>query len=543
MSNAPPDGILDEEHEDAEDSAPSAVRPIGPNVGRYRLCFEIAGGGMAMVYLARVAGPESFEKVVALKCIHRHLAREREFVEMFLDEARIVSRIQHSNVCTLFDFGEADGTYYIAMEYLVGEPLGRVIRAVSKRTDLRRSADTPYFAARIIADACEGLHAAHELTDKNGSSLEVVHRDVSPHNLFVTYDGICKVMDFGIASARERIHHTRTGRVKGKFAYMAPEQLWRMPADRRADVWSLGVVLWEFVTMSRLFRRDTDLDTLQAALEQPIVPPSHINPNVPPELDAIVLRALARDRDERYKSARELGRDLTRFVASGKPMGLAELAEWMHDLFPEAEERKRELIARAAEASVTTPAEASAASRVEAKPKRRSTWIWWLGAALFFATGILAAAFGFGLVKVDPSSYGGSEERADRGSNDDEAASTLLPPAAVVAADSQRDAGPLRADAGTDAGPAALVADEPNEPTKRVVVVPAGPGTLAVVTPGGWATVHDGQGRLLGETPLHTELRSGRQILVIRPNGAPPAIRRVVTIRPGQVTRISVPMP
>jgi serine/threonine-protein kinase len=231
-----------------------APRRAAPErIGRYELCFELASGGMASVYLARAEGSPGFEKLVALKRIHPHLADERGYVEMFLDEARIASRITHANVCSVFDFGESDGEYFIAMEYLVGEPLSRVQRRVVVNAEQRTSPLLPARMARIIADACEGLHAAHELRDASGESLNVVHRDVSADNLFITYDGAAQVVDFGIAHARQRLHQTEAGQVKGTFPYMAPEQMTAAVVDRRVDVWALGAVLWELLALRRLF--------------------------------------------------------------------------------------------------------------------------------------------------------------------------------------------------------------------------------------------------------------------------------------------------
>jgi serine/threonine-protein kinase len=532
---------------DSEPEA-TAVRTVGPYIGRYRLCFEIAAGGMAMVYLARAEGPESFEKVVALKCIHRHLAREREFVEMFLDEARIVSRIHHANVCTLFDFGEADGTYYIAMEYLVGEPLSRVRKAVMQRRQFRDSPRMPFYIARVIADVCEGLHAAHELVGPSGAPLEVVHRDVSPQNLFVTYDGVAKVMDFGIASAQERVHQTATGQLKGKFAYMAPEQLWRLGTDRRADVWSLGVVLWEMLTNERLFRKPDELETMHAVTDGPIPPPSSHNPRVPRELDAIVLKALARDRNARYPTARELGRDLTRFVGTGAPIGLAELSEWMHALFPDAEARKRQLVALARQAPAAIPiahdgpAESQSETRLLGggedgdtqnvrRPRR-----WLLLAMLIAIAPVGLLGYFVGLFFVERGSGGGlaPETTTDR----EVTHVVLLSDAGSLVRDAGVDAGrDAGRDAGTDAGEI-----EARDSNDRIVERATGPGTLAVVTPGGWANVYDGHGRLLGETPLRVELRAGRHTIELRPNGQPPSIRRSVTVRPGEIARIVVPI-
>lgn len=335
------------------------ARAAPETIGRYRLCFELAFGGMASVYLARAQGSPGFEKLVALKRIHPHLLSETSYVEMFLDEARIASRITHPNVCSVFDFGEAGGEYFIAMEYLVGEPLSRVHRRVIADVDERSSPLLPARMAHIIAQACEGLHAAHELRDAGGESLCVVHRDVSAQNLFVTYDGTTQVVDFGIAHASQRMHHTEAGQVKGTFPYMAPEQMTAAPVDRRVDVWALGAVLWELLTLRRLFWRDTDVNTMYAVLSSEIKRPSEYNPDVSKELDEVVLKALQRNPNGRWQTARDMGTALRRAVAQREdPLGPAEIAEWMSGLFPDGEARKRHVmeIARTSDAWGTVEA-------------------------------------------------------------------------------------------------------------------------------------------------------------------------------------------
>ncbi len=347
------------------------TRSTPEKIGRYELCFELASGGMASVYLARAAGAPGFQKLVALKRIHAHLAKEKEYVEMFLDEARIASRITHANVCSVFDFGEVNGEYFIAMEYLVGEPLSRVHRRVVANAEERSSPLLPSRMARIIAQAAEGLHAAHELNDADGQSLNVVHRDVSAENLFVTYDGDTQVVDFGIAHARQRVHHTEAGQVKGTFPYMAPEQMTAAVVDRRVDVWALGAVLWELLTLRRLFLRDTDVNTMYAVLSGEIRPPSEHRSDVPPELDEIVLKALQRNPDERWQSAREMGKALRRFLAKQEELvGPAEIAEWMAELFPNGEARKHHLM----EIARTSPDQIAADSpyQSELKSQRRN---------------------------------------------------------------------------------------------------------------------------------------------------------------------------
>ena len=325
----------------AEFDAPDA----SVELGRYHLVQRLASGGMASVYLARAAGPAGFEKVVALKRIHPHLANEQTFVEMFLDEARIASRIDHANVCSVFDFGKADGAYFIAMEFLSGEPLSHLINLMERSAEELADPRRAYLMARMVADACEGLHAAHELHDREGELLNVVHRDVSPQNLFLTYDGVVKVVDFGIASAAGRLHHTPGGEMKGKFAYLAPEQARGAAGallDRRVDVFALGVVLWELLTLKRLFRRDTPAATLDALMNEPIPTPSSQRDGLTTDLDAIVMKALARDRDDRYGNARDLGRELAKAIGkAGEVIGAVDLADWLERLVPDAHENSR----------------------------------------------------------------------------------------------------------------------------------------------------------------------------------------------------------
>lgn len=325
-------------------------------LGRYRLCFELASGGMATVYLARMEGPHGFEKIVALKRIHPHLISKHAYVDMFLDEARIASGITHPNVCSVFDFGEADGEYYLAMEYLVGEPLARLCRRAAATPEQRDSPLLHVKMARIIEEACEGLHAAHESRDANRRPLNVVHRDVSPRNLFMTYSGVVQVVDFGIASASQRVHRTSTGQLKGTMPYMAPEQISGGTIDRRLDVWSLGVVLWELLTLNRLFRRGTEAETMYAVLVDDIPPPSERCPRIPPELDAIVMKALQRDPEQRWQTARAMGQALHAFSAKQSvTVGAAELSEWMHELFPRGEAEKREIMELALTQDIQLP--------------------------------------------------------------------------------------------------------------------------------------------------------------------------------------------
>lgn len=323
-----PEDTLPEVSPEARPPEDVAGRPFGP----YVLVRELATGGMGCVYLAREEREGGIVRQVALKRIHDHLARDAAFVTMFLDEARIASRIHHPHVCTVFEYGKVDGTYFIAMEYLRGLPMSELLHELGKKPP-DESPERLALGVRLLVQACEGLHAAHELRDEHGASLHVVHRDVSPHNLFLSIDGTLRVLDFGIARAADRLAETTQGRVKGKFAYMAPEQALGKDVDRRSDVFALGVILWELLTLQRLFKRDAPAETILALVNETVPAPSSIARDVPPALDAIVLKALARDPAERFATARELARALERTLPSGT--SAADVAEWLERLFPE----------------------------------------------------------------------------------------------------------------------------------------------------------------------------------------------------------------
>ena len=279
-------------------------------LGRYEIVGPLATGGMAEVLLGRVRGPSGFERPVVLKRILPHYSRIPDFRQMFLDEARIVANVRHRNVVAVHELGEDDGELYLVMEYLEGESLSSVLRGIRKH----RRAMPLRLGAHVVAEAAAGLHAAHELTRPDGVSLEVVHRDVSPHNLFVLYDGQVKVIDFGIAKGKSSSSVTQTGHVKGKFAYMAPEQCRAEQLDRRADVFALGIVLYEVTTGHRLFDRDNDLLILRAVTEDPIKLPSAVVAGYPADLEVIVMKALARDRNDRYPSGAVMRRDLLAWI-------------------------------------------------------------------------------------------------------------------------------------------------------------------------------------------------------------------------------------
>jgi serine/threonine-protein kinase len=288
--------------------------PLGPvpvqGYGKYYLISKLAEGGMAEIFLAKQVGVEGFEKNVVVKRMLSHLSAVPDFVSMFLDEARLASRLAHPNVVQILDLGFEAGCYFIAMEYLAGEDFSTVIRSAAKR----RAYVPLNIALKVVADAAHGLHYAHEFTDSKGQPLNVVHRDVSPSNIFVTYSGQVKMLDFGIAKAESRITTTTAGVVKGKYQYMSPEQAQSAPVDRRADVYSLGVCLYEALCNARPFARDSDLAILNAVLKNEYKPPRQVRPDLPVELEQIIVRALARTPEERFQSAGELAGALENYL-------------------------------------------------------------------------------------------------------------------------------------------------------------------------------------------------------------------------------------
>jgi serine/threonine protein kinase len=279
-------------------------------LGKYQLLQPLARGGMAELHLARQEGIAGFEKMVVIKRVLPHLAQYRDFATMFLDEARIAAKLSHPNIVQYFDFGEADGSYYIAMEYLAGEDLAAIVRAGRKRD--RRLPEV--LAAYIMAAACDGLHYAHTLVDESGRALNIVHRDISPSNIFVTYQGAVKVLDFGIAKAEGKLSRTRTGLLKGKYLYMSPEQVRGDPLDGRSDVFALGAVLYEILTDAPAFLRDSELDTLRAIMLEEVEPPRSKAPEVSEAMQAIVLKALAPDLERRYRSAQHMRKALEEYL-------------------------------------------------------------------------------------------------------------------------------------------------------------------------------------------------------------------------------------
>ncbi|ACG72619.1 serine/threonine protein kinase [Anaeromyxobacter sp. K] len=533
--------------------------------GKYRLVELLASGGMADVWRAEVAGAAGVVKEVALKRVRGEHGARSDFVRMFIEEARLASRLTHANVVQVFEFDQVDGRYYIAMELVRGRHLGQVVeraREAGVRLGLAR-------AVHACAEVARGLSYAHRLAD-GGRPLGLVHRDVSPHNVLVSFEGEVKLADFGIARAMSQGGLTDPGTVKGKLAYMAPEQARGAPVDARADVFALGVVLWELCAGRRLFARDSEAATLAAVLEGAAPPPpSAWNDEVPPELDALVLAALEHDPARRTASAGDLATALSRVL-----LRLARAPEdWdlralMHRLWPDgtavpagpaSQPTRVQPVPLAAEppaggtgdgAGAAADPEAQAALAAEAAagapggdataptrtriapspPARRSRGR--RRAALAIASAAAIAGAGAAALRWRPASHAGGT--ADPGAPGDsptvDAPGAATPPAAVARAPAPAP-GPMPAAPAPTARTSPAIA-APAAPT-AAPGEPARPGVLHVTaTP--WAYVQvDGQG--VGETPVTRSLAPGpHRVRVSHPRYG--ARELIVEIAPGRRT-------
>lgn len=325
----------------------------GATLGRYELLVPIASGGMAHVWAARLVGHGGFTKIVALKTMLPHLLDDPQFEAMFLDEARIAAKLRHPNVCETFDLGEDEGTLYLAMEWIdgpsllrVARPDGREVKPIGHR-----------LAAHIIAEACAGLHAAHELRDDDGTPLGVIHRDVSPHNVLLSSAGAVKLTDFGVATARGKSHLSQIGELKGKVAYMSPEALTRKKTiDRRSDIFGLGCALYEITTGRRPFEAESDGAVVQKILNAKAPRPREVDPGFPPDLESIVMTAIAHEPAERFSTAAEMGEALGAYLSKREPITAGDIAQLVGARCGEADNDRREQIRLACARRGSSPA-------------------------------------------------------------------------------------------------------------------------------------------------------------------------------------------
>jgi serine/threonine-protein kinase len=344
------------------------------HLGRYELLARLATGGMGEIFLARLEGAAGFEKLFAIKRILPHLAGDLRFRGMLIAEAQLASMMAHANICHVYELGETDGQLYIVMEYLEGITMLPLLRKLSKDG----AALELGFIAGAIEQGSEALHYAHELDDHSGEKLGIVHRDVTPSNLFITESGIVKVLDFGIAKVKNASAHTQTGTVKGKYAYMAPEQLRGATVDRRADVFALGVVLYEMLALRRLFQRKTDYLTFRAVMEQPIIDVRRYRPDCPDPLAAALGRALDRDPDNRFTTVRELGTAVVEAIRTvQRPWTQSEIGELIRMHFAHNIHKRSVQIASAVHGGLarqTRRRSRSRASRSSRRSIRRLRW-------------------------------------------------------------------------------------------------------------------------------------------------------------------------
>jgi serine/threonine protein kinase len=305
--------------------------------GKYLLLERISVGGMAEVFKAKAFGVEGFEKIIAIKKILPSMAEDADFIQMFIDEAKICSQLNHANVCQVFELGKIEESHFIAMEYIWGKDLLQIqnrFRRLRKNMSLQQ-------AAFVASKVCEGLDYAHRKKDANGKPLNIIHRDVSPQNIIVSYEGEAKVIDFGIAKAASRSSKTQAGVLKGKFGYMSPEQVGGKTLDRRADVFAIGTILYEILTNERLFLGESDFATLEKVRNVSIPPPSQVRKDIPEALDKIIMKALAKETEQRYQWASEMADDLQDFLAQNEPVyNSKQLSLWMRENF--ASEMKKE---------------------------------------------------------------------------------------------------------------------------------------------------------------------------------------------------------
>lgn len=398
------------------------------HIGRYELVAELATGGMATVYLARLSGVGGFQRFVAVKRLHPHLASEEGFVQMFLDEARLAAGIHHPNVVPILEVDASKAGYYLVMEYIEGDTLARLLaRAASKGSALPIG-----IGLRVILDMLAGLHAAHELRDERGAPTELVHRDVSPQNILVGMDGISRITDFGVARAATRLsERTGAGQLKGKAAYMAPEQATSRAVDRRADVFAAGIVLWEVLASRRLFRAENEAATITRVLHEPIEDPARYATAVSPEVAAVCLQALNREVGARFADCAQFADALERATVDGPPGSRIatprEVAAYVADVIGNEISEQREAVRAWLAISepsqvggarsrpnqpLPEPSPAFAPNKTSVALRVRRHWWWGLGALVLF---VLAVGFarcgrdGEGVLPSGSASLLGSE--------------------------------------------------------------------------------------------------------------------------------------
>jgi eukaryotic-like serine/threonine-protein kinase len=435
----------------------------GRRVGRYLMQDRIAVGGMASVHIGRILGPAGFSRVVAIKRMHEHLSDDPDFTTMFLDEARLTASVQHPNVVSTIDVVTDGGDLFLVMDYVLGDSLANLMTAAR-----RLGEDIPLpIASSIMTGVLNGLHAAHEACNDRGEPMAIVHRDVSPQNILVGADGIARVADFGVAKATARMHSTQDGKVKGKLAYMAPEQLQRGDVDRRTDVYAAGVVLWELTASKRLFTGDDPASIISAVLRGVPSPPSAHRADVPSVLDAVVSRAIAMRSAARYSTALEFVANLEIAVPPAAP---PEVAAWVGAVAGPKLAERRKLMVDTPTATVDWPVSAAGAPHATPVVKQRAARAIWIGAvAVLLLGGIaLASSLGFSKRRADPTTPVTSTSAVAIASQ------SAMPPAGTAPAQDPTAEAPT---------PAAASHARPNRGSRAAVTPPPQPPPASTCNP------------------------------------------------------------
>jgi len=480
---------------------------------------------MAEVFRASREGVAGFARTCVIKRILANHNEDPSFVGMFINEAKIAAKLTHPNIVQVYELGQVDGEFFIAMEFVNGKDLLRVLRELAQKRTEDPAIPAP-LAAYIARDTCRALQHAHDHTDERGQAQPIIHRDISPQNIMLSFDGMVKLVDFGIAKALGSMREeTRTGALKGKFAYMAPEQISSKNPGPSADVFSTGVVLHEMLTGRRLFKGATDYETLTKVRSMAVPVPSTIDPRIPPELDAIVMKALARDRSARYERASQMARDLDGYLQSAR-ISVEDMVEYMRDLFPPYEpgattgdQTKQYLLDPAREASSRSRGGGSGGSRVEPTPVT--------------GAGMLVRGTRGGGSRTDSTPTGGTGGR--RTLFIAGGLALLVSTAGIFLVGSRGDSEPGMA---SERAPQRSGA-QPREP--EVMQLPIEMRTVRVLSEPTGARVYEGP-RLLGETPIDLKLpvdspgltltlvREGRADLtyLVRPADAPELTLRLL---------------
>ena len=550
---------------DESDEVLGTVRAIeATRFGGYTLVAKLGQGAMAEVMLALRTGQGGFQKLVVIKRMHAHLLQEPGVREMFMDEARLAALLAHPNVVQTNEVGEVQGLPFMAMEYLDGQPLSHVL---ARCKELGEPLPPPVLA-RLITDALDGLQHAHELRDLEGNPLGVVHRDVSPHNLFVGYNGVTKVLDFGVAKAAMQVARTEHGAIKGKYAYLSPEQAEQREVDARSDVWGMGVVLWECLTGRRLFKRDTEVATIRAVTEDEIPPTRSVAIDAPETLARIADRALSRDLSERYASAAEMRDELEAYLRGlPEPTRHRDVGRQLREMFEEAIALRRDAIAACVKGEMGDVSQAFvlggdgsysySATGTEAVRSRTNRWL--VALVVLLAAGLTGAMGWIATRAPDAPALAADEQPAIA-----TAAAPVEAPAEVAAAPAEvaDDVEPSAAEQAAaptedtaEAAPADRAAVEtaraesprrsrrrrprraPRPSADEAAPAPrAAPGFLFLdTTP--WTEVSLG-GRRLGNTPLmRVELPPGQHTLLLRNPEQGIEQRYMVEIASGETTR------